>query len=443
MIIQKKSDLLELKKIVSKDKKIIDEMTSMVHSKNSSKSDNSSILSHINLLKQNLKVENEKIPKLIENINLTRVLDNQGNKKIVDQVLEEDEKEKKKHKKNFFEKREEEIKLSKEYKISTSEKSVIRRIEEKKKEEVSKKVGKGPNKYAGIASRLFSDFSRPLVETGKFSGMIDDLLKTNLGILPTVYISIIFLSVLISLIVAFVIFLFFLFFNISTAPPFIIPETNMISKFLEIFWILFIIPIATFVSLYFYPSLERKSLEAGIDQELPFATINMSAIAGSKIEPTNIFNIIISTGEYPYLKKQFIKVMNEINIYGHDLVTSLKNAADYCPSKKLSDLYNSLSTNITSGGDLGEFFDKRSESLLLDYRLERERSTRSSETFIDVYISVVIAAPMILMLLFMMIQVSGLGISLSPIEVSVIMILGVALINFVFLMFLRFRQPSK
>jgi flagellar protein FlaJ len=195
--------------------------------------------------------------------------------------------------------------------------------------------------------------------------------------------------------------------------------------------------------LYVYPSLEKRSLESGIDQELPFATISMSAIAGSRIEPTNIFNIIISTAEYPHLKNQFTKVLNEINIYGHDLVTALRNSADNCPSKKLADLYNSLATNITSGGNLGEFFDKRSETLLLDYRLERERYTRSSETFIDVYISIVIAAPMILMILLMMIEVSGLGISLAPTTISLIMVLGVAGVNLVFLVFLRLKQPAK
>jgi len=135
--------------------------------------------------------------------------------------------------------------------------------------------------------------------------------------------------------------------------------------------------------------------------------------------------------------------MNEINIYGHDLVTALRDSADSCPSKKLADLYNSLSTNITSGGNLGEFFEKRSETLLLDYRLERERYTRASETFIDVYISIVIAAPMILMLLLMMIQVSGLGLALTPTMLSLIMILGVAGVNFVFLMFLRLKQPAQ
>ena len=335
------------------------------------------------------------------------------------------------------------MKLTREYKITKTEKNIVKRIEQSKKEIAKKKEGKKPNIYAGLASRIFSDFARPLVDSKTFSGVIRDLLKTNMGLIPSAYISIILFSVLISAGVALILFLFLLFFNVSTVAPFITPVTDLMSRFLGLFWILFVIPIITFVFLYVYPSLEKRNLEGGIDQELPFATINMSAIAGSKIEPTNIFNIIISTAEYPHLKNQFTKVMNEIGIYGHDLVTALRNSADNCPSKKLSDLYNSLATNITSGGDLGEFFEKRSETLLLDYRLERERYTRASETFIDVYISIVIAAPMILMLLLMMIQVSGLGVSLSPTTISLIMILGVAGINFVFLMFLRLKQPSK
>ena len=72
-----------------------------------------------------------------------------------------------------------------------------------------------------------------------------------------------------------------------------------------------------------------------------------------------------------------------------------------------------IKTFITSGGDLPDFFDKRAQSLLFEHRLEREEYTKSAETFMDIYISVVIAAPMILMLLLMMMKISGLGISLS------------------------------
>ena len=211
---------------------------------------------------------------------------------------------------------------------------------------------------------------------------------------------------------------------------------------MKVFWILFVIPIGTFLIMYFYPSLEKKSIEKQIDQELPFATINMSAISGSMLEPSKIFTIIIKTKEYPYLEKEFTKLINEINIYGYDLVTALRSIALNNPSKKLADLFNSLATTITSGGDLSEFFDKRSQSLLFEHKLEREKYTKTAETFMDIYISVVIAAPMILMLLLIMMKISGLGISVSSSMITLIMVLGVSIVNIVFLAFLHLRQPK-
>jgi len=160
------------------------------------------------------------------------------------------------------------------------------------------------------------------------------------------------------------------------------------------------------------------------------------------IEPSKIFSVIISTGEYPYLNKEFTKLLNEVNVFGYDLVTALRNIAFNSPSKKLSELLNGLATTITSGGDLSEFFDKRSQTLLFDYRIEREKATKSAETFMDIYISVVIASPMILMLLLIMMKISGLGISLSTTAISLLMVAGVAIVNIIFLVFLQLKQES-
>jgi flagellar protein FlaJ len=212
---------------------------------------------------------------------------------------------------------------------------------------------------------------------------------------------------------------------------------------LKVFWLLFVIPIGTFLVVYFYPSLEKKSLGNKIDQELPFATINMSAISGSMIDPSEIFKIIVLTKEYPNLEKEFIKLINEINVYGYDLVTALKKVAENTPSKKLAELFNGLSTTINSGGDLPEFFDKRSQTLLFEYKIEREKHTKFSETFMDIYISAVIAAPMILMLVLMMMKISGLGIALSTSMITLIMVFGVSLLNVVFLTFLHLKQPAE
>ena len=194
--------------------------------------------------------------------------------------------------------------------------------------------------------------------------------------------------------------------------------------------------------MYFYPTIEKDSLERKINQELPFATINMAAISGSIVDPTKIFSIIILTKEYPTLRKEFIEVLNGINILGKDLISVLRANAYTSPSRKLSDLFNGLATTINSGGELSKFFEERAKNLLFDYRIDQEKETRAAETFMDIYISVVIAAPMIFMLLMIMIQISGLGIALSISTITLIMISGVTVINLMFLTFLHLKQSK-
>ncbi|MFQ5531362.1 MAG: type II secretion system F family protein, partial [Candidatus Nanoarchaeia archaeon] len=321
------------------------------------------------------------------------------------------------------------------------ERETLKRLKKKIKEPKKVKVKK-PSKYVNISNRIFSEFSISLIEQGMFKTLKRDLVKANLQFLTKSYVSVMFFTAFLSLILAFFIFLFFLFFNLSPELPIIIGvDEGLGSRFLKVIWIIFVIPIATFLAMYVYPSLERKSIETKINQELPFATIHMSAISGSLVEPSKIFHIIVETKEYPTLEKELIKLINEINVFGHDLVTGLRNVGSNSPSKKLAELFNGLATTITSGGDLTEYFDKRAQSLLFEYRLEREKNTKSAETFMDIYISVVIAAPMVIMLLLLVMKISGLGIGVSTGMITLIMILGVSMINIIFLTFLHLKQP--
>jgi len=201
-------------------------------------------------------------------------------------------------------------------------------------------------------------------------------------------------------------------------------------------------PVAAFFLLYVYPRVERGSIEKKVDAELPFAVVHMSAIAGSGIEPTKIFKIIGASREYKYLGQEIRKILNQINLYGYDLVTALNNSSKTAPSKKLSELFAGLSATISTGGDLKEFFQKRSESLMVGYRLEREKFSKIAETFMDIYISVVIATPMILLLLIVIISVTGLQVGLSTDSITFLIILAIAIINVVFMGVLQVKQPA-
>ena len=144
-------------------------------------------------------------------------------------------------------------------------------------------------------------------------------------------------------------------------------------RLVKVFWIPLMLPIVTFIMLYLYPSLERKSSSSKIDQELPFAVIHMGAISGSGMAPAQIFKVIGTSEDYPNLRKEIRKVLNQINLYGYDLVNALSNAARSAPSEKLKELFNGVATTIHSGGSLKEFFEKRGETLLVNYRLEEEK----------------------------------------------------------------------
>lgn len=285
--------------------------------------------------------------------------------------------------------------------------------------------------YLKLSNKLFLNKANKLISKGRFSSLGLEIKKANIDMLLGSYLSIIFFSMLLSFVI-----------SAAVVAVFVFYSGNYLLALAKFFWLIIALPALTFLILYFYPSAERKSQSRKIEQELPFAVIHMSAISGSGISPSEIFRIIGLSREYPYLRKEIKKVLNQINIYGYDLITALNNTAKTTPSVKLAELFNGLSAAIQSGGELSAFFDKRAETLLLNYRLEREKYTRTAETMMDIYITVVIATPMILMLLLVMIAVSGINIGLGITELTFVIVSIVALVNVLFLGFLQIKQPS-
>lgn len=455
---EEKNFIDDLKEITKNQKRALDELKkyySEIQKRGYAQHELQVIRYKISLIKKQFKINNFDALKTLEKAYFSR-----EEKEEIRKREEEEEKLEHKRKKEFAKEhpnwiiQEENILKSeggktyslKELIAQGLEKETFRRLRLGKKAELEamkKKKKKKKTKYAEISSRVFSKISKKLLSKESFQKMEKDLIKAGLDFVPTGYISLILFTTLIAAIIGGFIFLFFLFFNIEATIPFLTRATETIDvRFLKVFWILFLAPIGTFLIMYVYPTLEKKSAETKINLELPFATIHMSAISGSMINPVKIFEIIISTGEYPAIEKEFTKLLNETNVYGSDIVSALKNSARNTPSIRLSELLNGLATTINSGGDLPKFFEKRAETLLFEYRLNKEKQTKSAETFMDIYISVVIAAPMVLMLLLMMMKISGLGLAMSVGAITLSMILGVSVINIIFITFLHLKRTE-
>ena len=294
-----------------------------------------------------------------------------------------------------------------------------------KKLEKSKKTGEEkPSQIAGISNKIFSGVSEGIAPS--FGSLKDDLKKANLRFSISTYLSIaIFVSILVFL---------------GSLVLWIILMIIGVLGILHI-WIPFVLTLACVTGFYLYPASEKGSVGKRIADELPFVTIHMAAIAGSNLEPTRIFKIIASSPEYPTVGLEMKKIVNQVEVYGYDLVSALRNATKSTPNRRLADLFSGLSTNIVSGGDLKDYLEKKADNFLRDYKLERKRYTSLAETFMDIYISVMITAPLILVVMLIIMNVTGLSIGLS-FPVAMGLIIGiVVLINIIFLIALEVKQP--
>jgi|APSaa5957512622_1039677.scaffolds.fasta_scaffold19650_2 hypothetical protein len=318
----------------------------------------------------------------------------------------------------------------------------------KKKYATETPVGGGIQRasfYAKISNTFFRNFSNKLIVKGRFGNLNKSLRKINSRFVVGSYVSMVFFTSFLAFIFGLFLFILLLFGNITLLVPFFVPVEFSLLRLLKVIWVIPLVPITAGFLFYIYPFTEAKNLGSKIDQELPFVTIHMSAIASSGVEPTSIFKILLRGGEYKYTSIEIKKLMNLINFHGADIVSALKKISVSSSSLKLKELLNGLAVSITSGGDLHNFLSKHSETMLFDYKLEREKYNKISETFMDIYISIAIAAPMIMLMIFVIIGSTGLMgnlFGLSTNALSILMIMGIVLLNIFFLIFLRLKQPT-
>ena len=322
----------------------------------------------------------------------------------------------------------------------------IKKLKDKYAIEKKQITHKKSNSYARTSNKFFRKFSNELVAKGYFRKLNRSLRKINSKYVVSTYISMLLLASFLVMLGSILLFIILLFLDISFLYPFIsIVKEPLYLRMIKFFWIVPILPIICAILFYILPSAEAKNLGKKIDQELPFVTIHMSAIASSGVEPISIFRIILKGEDYKYTNIEFKKLMNLINFHGESTANALRKISTSTSSLKLKSLLNGLAVTITSGGELGEFLNQHAETMLFDYKLERERNNKISETFMDIYISVAIAAPMILLMIFVIIGSTGLIgnlFNLSTDVLSILLILSIVVLNIFFLLFLRIKQPT-
>ncbi|MCX6711949.1 MAG: type II secretion system F family protein [Candidatus Woesearchaeota archaeon] len=292
------------------------------------------------------------------------------------------------------------------------------------------------SRYGKISNLFFENFTLKITKKYPkyFENIYISLRSSDIKVLSKTYVSMIFMSTLLSTIISFI-FLFILFF---------LRGSSLTNIFIRSIGLSILIGVLTFFVFYMYPSTVVSSRRTAIKNDLPFMIIHMSAVAGSGAQPIVMFNLILSSGEYKGIESEVKKIVNYVNLFGYDLSTALKTVAITTPLKEFGELLNGIVATIESGGNLKSYLKEKADDAMLTYKLEREKYVEMLSTYSDMYTAILIAAPLLFMVTLAIIN--SLGGKIGGLSVQTLSTMGtyfvIPFLNAAFILFLNIVQPK-
>ncbi len=276
------------------------------------------------------------------------------------------------------------------------------------------------------AIKLAPEYFKPLEEVIKLA---------NIGVIYEVYVGrMIFLS-LFSFIAIFIYMSFMLIYIGNLPIWFSVPGA---------FFIASLIAVGIIAIFHSYPYQVMSSKKTSIENNLPFALNHMAAVAASGVPPAVIFRLLAGVKEYGQIADEAAQIVRNMETFGMDMITAIKQVADRTPSTKFREFLYSIISTIETGGDLKRFLKTATQESLFEYRLRRERYLQTLSTYADFYTAVLIAAPLFFIsILSVMAMIGGTIMGMSILDAMQLGIyFFIPLLNIVFIAFIHFTQPA-
>lgn len=158
--------------------------------------------------------------------------------------------------------------------------------------------------------------------------------------------------------------------------------------------VIMVLPVALlFLGLYFQPVLVAKGREARINMDLPYAITYMQALSAT-LTLYNIFRSVYEQEElYGEVSKEFGMIVRDVELFGDDLITAMRNLGSTTPSENLKTLLDDLILMFESGGDITAFLASRSAHYREIASRELETGLKTLEIMAEVYVTAFVAAP--------------------------------------------------
>ena len=245
--------------------------------------------------------------------------------------------------------------------------------------------------YGKFSHRVLHNFTQPLLKY--FEELSPYLRKADIPLNLGAYVSAMILTSII------------VFACVFGVLVFLYPVLSTISIFENISYTMFTVIVSllsmflTFFTFWLYPSFKTSERKRKIEEGLPAAVDTMATIASTGVPPTVIFWSLVEYRRHGEISREAEKILNDIELFGLDLVAALQRAALRSPSPSLSEMLWKMIATIRTGGDLKDYLYIEGTKLRERERRKIEASIESLGMIAEIYITALILAPVFVIIM--------------------------------------------
>ena len=168
-----------------------------------------------------------------------------------------------------------------------------------------------------------------------------------------------------------------------------------------LFWIFLFVMCVPGVYLFqvYYPVLLAQGRKTKIDLDLPYTVSYMQALSTTMSPFEVVKKIYEEKSMFGEVSLEFGQVVRDVELFGDDLITALKNVQKTTPSPLFRDFINDLGVVYESGGDITAYLSSKTAFFHEKARRELDLLLKTIEIMAEVYVSAFVAGPIALIIM--------------------------------------------
>jgi len=168
-----------------------------------------------------------------------------------------------------------------------------------------------------------------------------------------------------------------------------------------LFWfLLFLILVpCQYVFRVCYPVILARGRKIRIDLDLPYAISYLQALS-TTMPPFLVIRKVYEEAEmFGEVSREFGMIVRDVELFGDDLISAMRNLQHTTPSPMLRDFLNDLGIVFDSGGDVTAYLAAKTEYFRQQAKRELELVLKTIEIMAEVYVAAFVAGPIALIIM--------------------------------------------